>query len=45
LPQIGDAYRLGSEEEAAYAVTCLGPAAMEHPEVIRWMDQINRKLV
>jgi tetratricopeptide (TPR) repeat protein len=45
LPQIGDAYRLGSEEEAAYAITCLGPAAMEHPEVIRWMDQMNRKLV
>jgi tetratricopeptide (TPR) repeat protein len=45
LPPIGDSFRIGSEEEAAYAVTCLGPAAMAHPDAIRWMDQMSRKLV
>jgi tetratricopeptide (TPR) repeat protein len=45
MPERGDAYKLGSEEEAAQTVSFLGEVAVKHPEAVRWMDQMNRKLV
>lgn len=45
MPDVGDAYRLGSEEEAAQTISYLGEVAVKHPDAVRWMDQMNRKLV
>ena len=45
LPEPSDSYRLGSEDEAAYALFALSEAVAKHPEAIHWIDQMNRKLV
>jgi tetratricopeptide (TPR) repeat protein len=45
MPQLGPYYAPGSEEEAALALSFLGPAMRGHADLIRWLDQTNRKLV